>query len=112
MTARHDGRKRADYVRDEERAWFPVLERLGRWGLTELLIDRGMAPGSAYRAAKFIEAHQALVDDGLTQQRRPQIRAQLRSIGPPHDRDRLGSASIAIPGYVKWRKSSCDQASA
>ncbi len=103
MTARHDGRKRADYIRAEERAWFPVLEQIGRWALTELLIARGMGPGSAYRAAKFIEAHRDLVDDGLTQQRRPQIRAQLREIGPPSREDRLPSR-IAIPGYVNSKR--------
>jgi hypothetical protein len=99
MTARHDGRKRADYVRDEERAWFPVLERTDTWGLTQLFVHRGLEAGIAYRTARFIEAHRDLVDDGLVQTSRSRIRARLRAMGPPTREDELPSR-IAIPGYV------------
>jgi len=103
MTARHDGRKRADYIRDEERAWFPVLEQIDAWGLTQLFVGRGLEAGIAYRTARFVEAHRDLVDDGLVQTSRSRIRARLRSIGPPTREDRLPSR-IAIPGHVKSRR--------
>ncbi len=99
MTARHDGRKRADYVRDEERAWFPVLEQIGPWGLTELFVSRGFEPGVAYRIARFIAAHHDLIDDGFAQPTRARIRDRLGRFGPPSREDRLPSR-IAIPGYV------------
>lgn len=97
MSARTDGKKRADYIRGEERAWFPVLDARSELGLTHLFVERGVEPGVAYRMASFVRAHRELVDDGFDQSTRARIRSRLRALGPPTRAEELPSR-IAIPG--------------